>query len=303
MRWNLSDPPRSVPVMVRLRVQFGGLLDQFGWLFFGFGMIFVWAFVLEADLTSWYVFRGDLAEVTGEITRCDETNYSVNDQTVHAIHYKYRAGGEEHTGVSYATGEARAVGSVVRVEHLPDDPATSRIAGMRRGVVGPACLFVLIFPAVGLAMLLPGLIRGRRGVRLLRDGKLAVGRLIDRQATNTQINERTVHKYAFEFKADDGRLHQVSGKTHLDDILDGDDPADLPEGIAYDAGPDDALEPLVYDPVDPKRAAVLDALPGRPRIDANGNIRVGGLAATLLRLVVPGLTLVGHGWYIVHRFF
>ena len=40
----LVPPPREVPTGLRLMVLFGGALTQFGWVFFGFGMIFVWAF-------------------------------------------------------------------------------------------------------------------------------------------------------------------------------------------------------------------------------------------------------------------
>ena len=52
MKWNLSDPPRDVPMLVKLRLLCGGFNNQLGWLFFGFGMIFAWAFIGQADLTQ-----------------------------------------------------------------------------------------------------------------------------------------------------------------------------------------------------------------------------------------------------------
>jgi hypothetical protein len=55
---NLAAPPRPVPLSVRVVILFGGFMNQFGWLFVGFGLIFVWVFTLRADVTSWFYFRG-----------------------------------------------------------------------------------------------------------------------------------------------------------------------------------------------------------------------------------------------------
>ena len=56
---------------------------------------------------------------------------------------------------------------------------------------------------------------------------------------------------------------------------------------------------------DPPRAVPpmvrLRLLPGGPRIDENGNVRAGGLVAALMTLIIPGVSIVGHGWYIVQR--
>jgi len=36
----LAAPPRPVPLLVRLRLLFGGMVSQLGWFFLGFGTIF-----------------------------------------------------------------------------------------------------------------------------------------------------------------------------------------------------------------------------------------------------------------------
>ena len=302
MRWNLSDPPRSVPLMVKVRLLFGGFTNQFGWFFFGFGMIFVWIFGMQADLTGWLVFGGDLATAPGRIIRVEDTNMTVNEQEIHAIQYSFTVDGVERTGVSYDTGSP-SEGANVIVEYPAGDPDAHRIAGMDRSPVPIWAIFVFIFPIVGLCFMVPGVIRGLRGARLLRDGKLAVGKLVDRKATNTQINDQTVYKYTFEFTADDGQVYPVTAKTHRHGVLDGEDPANLPASVEYHGDPEDTVEPLVYDPMDPKRAAILDGLPGGPRIDENGNVRAGGLLGALASLIVPGATVIGHGIYIAHRYF
>ncbi|HYV28317.1 MAG TPA: hypothetical protein VFA77_12335, partial [Candidatus Eisenbacteria bacterium] len=61
----LGEPPRQVPLLIRLRLLFGGTSAQMGWFFLGFGMIFFWVFTRHADLTSWTRFHGKLATAEG----------------------------------------------------------------------------------------------------------------------------------------------------------------------------------------------------------------------------------------------
>ncbi len=63
------------------------------------------------------------------------------------------------------------------------------------------------------------------------------------------------------------------------------------------------MEPLLYDPGAPSRAVLLDELPGNPRIDENGQIRLDSPAKTLLALIVPSVVIIGHGCYLLSRFF
>ena len=135
-RNNLTGPPRSVPLAVRLRLLLGGFLNQFGWLFFGFGMIFVWVFVVDQDLTGWYVFRGTLESAEGITTRCEETNATINERPVYAIHYEFNVDDDQYAGVSYSTGKRMADEKLVTVEFPAGNPLThSRHAdvGLRPG--------------------------------------------------------------------------------------------------------------------------------------------------------------------------
>ena len=86
MKTNLSDPPRSVPLSVRLRVLTGGFHSQFGWLFFGFGMVFVWAFGGNDLLVDTVYYRGELETVSAAIVEVQETNLTINDAKVYAYH-------------------------------------------------------------------------------------------------------------------------------------------------------------------------------------------------------------------------
>ena len=310
MKQTLADPPRQVPALVRARVLFGGLLSQFGWLFVGVGMIFVWVFTARSDLTSWYRFRGDVRQVPGEVLGSDETGFSVGSggrghhrrgASIYAIHYKFTPpGGVERKGVSYATGWEAKHGEKVTVEFPASDPATSRIEGTRRGVLGPVGALALVFPLVGLVIVAIGLRKGRKGVRLLRDGKQAMGKLIAREPTPIRVNRQIVYKFTFEFTAEDGQTYQATARTHEESKFAGEQPEDEDAGDEPEGDEDEqpeVVEPLLYDPVDPARSALLDGLPGSPRIAEDGRILIANANRALLVLALPAASVLGHGAY------
>jgi hypothetical protein len=95
---------------------------------------------------------------------------------------------------------------------------------------------------------------------------------------------RTVYKLTFEFAAADGRKCRAVAKTHLVEKLEG-----------------EPRERLLYDPYSPSRAVMPGAMPGSPRIDENGQIRVDSVLKTLAGLVIPAATIIGHGAYLLSR--
>ena len=129
-----------------------------------------------------------------------------------------------------------------------------------------------------------GFRRGRKAVRLLVSGHQASGVLKSKEATSTQINKRTVYKLTFEFTDDVGQTHEAVAKTHE------------PEHLQ-----DDDQEPLVYDPLRPAYATMLDHLPGAPRVDEMGQIQTQSPTTSFLVLVVPLLSIIGHGVYLWYR--
>ena len=287
-RFTLGGPPRSVPLLVRFRLLFGGFANQFGWFFFGFGMIFVWVFGFNTDPTAWLDFHGDLEEIQGVIIRCEDTGASQGGSKhskgtpIYAHHYEFEAAGQRHEGVSYSVGRESSPGKKVTVEFPPGRPARSRIKGMRTAMFPIFVLFVVLFPVIGLCLMLSGFRKGRKAVRLLANGEQAFGVLKSKEATNTRINNRRVYKLTFEFTDQIGQTNEVTAKTHE------------PEHLQ-----DDAEEPLLYDPVRPNWATLLDHLPGAPRIDEMGQIQTQSPIRSLLVLIVPTLSIIGHGLYLV----
>lgn len=282
--FSLTGPPRSVPLLVRGRILFGGFVSQFGWAFFGFGMVFFWIFALNADLLGWYFFSGELETAKGVVTRSEETRASEGGSEhsegtpVYKNHYRFTYGEWEYEGSSYATGRRKEAGKAVTIEFPRGDPERSRIRGMRTAVFGPMAALAAIFPAVGLCFIVAGLRKGRKAMRLLVHGKQGVGTLKSKEATGTQMNDQMVYKLTFEFVADDGRTYEAVAKTHQTHELE-----------------DDAEEPLLYDPIRPAYATMLDHLPGSPRIDANGSVQTDSAGRSLAVLFLPIISIAGHG--------
>lgn len=272
-----SRDVKGVPLTTRISTMFGGFFTQFGALFFTFGMIFWWVFGAQSDVTSWYQFRGELESVAGVVTACDDTGISEGGSEhspgvpIYKLEYRFNLGDDRaYTGVCYATGMLKQRGDRVSIEYVPGDPAVSRIKGTRKNVIGPLGLFVAIFPGLGLIFMFLGLRNGVRAARMLRVGKLARGRMVDKVATGTKINNASVYKYTFEFEDEQGRTHRITDKTHHSSLVE-----------------DEELERLLYNPKNPSQGKLVDTLPGRPKVNEDGEISGTGLKSALLRVCLP----------------
>jgi len=280
----LSPPPRALPLDLSIRVVLGGLFGQVGWFLVGFGFVFVWAFDADGAVGSALRFLGSEEVVQGTTTSWRELNLSVNDQPVFETSYAFAVDGRQLTGASYATGYYVPEGTVVTVEYRDSDAEISRIQGMRATRVGLVIAFVFVIPLTGLAFVRAALRSGLRARRLLSEGHLARAKLLSEEDTGAEVNQKPLRRLTFEFTADSGGTYEVVATTHEAHLL-----------------KDDETERVVYDPRYPSDAVLIDDLPGRPEIDARGDFASGGprgAALALLSLVVPTVTVVGHGLFL-----
>lgn len=223
-----------------------------GWAFLLIGGICCRVFLprMEGPFAAHYGAR-----TSGVIDRVEATSSEENDDTIYAIGYHFDApDGRVVQGESYTTWLEMA-GTRVTVEIDPADPTTSRIAGMRADRYPPWIAFVLFFPIAGAFMAGYQLRQGRRAIRLVRDGTLARGRLVESRATMLTLNESRVHAVTFEFETPEGESHRVTARTVDPGQFDG-EPGRM----------------LVYDPSRPSRATMLGHLPGSPWIDSRGEM-------------------------------
>jgi len=281
----MADPPRDVPVLVRSSNLLGGFYNQFAWLWLGLTGVFLWVFVPNADVAGLWHFRGEVATAPGVVAASRETNCSENDVRVYGHTFRFTGpDGIERTGESFATGRRLDPGTEVTVEVAPGDPSVARVQGMRRkpfGMGGWAGLVIpgvgAVFSVVGVIMLTVGVRKGLKANRMLRSGLLALGRLKARRPTNTRINDRMVYEFTFEFVADDRRTHEMKAKTHQVDRLSD------PRG-----------EFLLYDPIDPSHAVLMDDMPGAVRVGEFGQLETERPAKAALALAVPAIVLTVH---------
>ncbi len=251
----LAAPPRQGPGKLKLRLYFGGGLAQIGWFVCAISSIVIWVIVPSVDFGA-LTESGPYERVEGQVLHSEPTSISVNNQRIMAVDFVVETAGHSHLGTSYVRGNPPADGARVPVEIPHGRLDRARVEGMSLQPT-PAWVLLVLLP-LPLAALVLLLVRGRHArleVRLLTIGRVDSGRLVHRETTRLRVNNRPVHKLSFDFEDAEGRAQRVVVRTTNTDRL-----------------TDDALEPLVYDRAHPRHAALLDSLPGAPRIDEGGRL-------------------------------
>ncbi len=296
----ISPSPRQVPFSVAVKVLFGDFLNLFGWIFFGFGMIFFWGFTMNGDFSSLLYSGSSWASSTGVVTGSDRTCFSEGGSKhrsgtyIYANHFRFRASdGNEYAGVSFTRGAYAPSRSgsesgieSVSVQYLSSNPHISRISGQRLKPFGPDVIIVILFPLVGFCFIAFGLAQGIRTLRLLASGEAALGTLEKREPTIVKVNGRPVYALTFSFKTRNGMQAFAVTKTNEPEKLE-----------------DDKEERLFYDPFNPSKAVLFDSLPGGVGIDERGEFFDPSPSKSLLFLIAPAITVLGHGFYVIHTFF
>lgn len=283
----LQSPPRFLLLPVRIQALFGGFMNQFGWIFFGFGLIFVLLFALDGLIAS-QQFKGPLSQASAIVVEVYDTSAEVNEIEVVGHHYRFEVSGVPYEGTSYITGGEVEEGATVPILYKPENPVISRISlpGFRSVLFGsPLVWLTALFPIVGLVFICLGFSSGIKSLRLLRWGKLAKGRLINKEPTNTEINEETVYKLTFSFQVK-GKMYECIAKTHLTYLLE-----------------DEEKESLFYLPADPSQAVLKDVIPGQLYIDAQGQIQTRSPTKSLLLLLIPVASIVINGSILYSKLF
>jgi len=292
--YDIALAPRHVPSSVFWRVLIGGWSGQLGWGLVGFGGLFALIFAGNADCMSWYYFRSgiEVQTVTGTVTGMKKTGFSTGGsgrrrggssrrgKPIYEVRYRYNPTADiPREGASYVTATSSTseptVPPDVIVEYPANRPDISRIQGMRRRPFHGALGLIALIPGAGLLIALRALRRGMISAELLRRGRPAGAKLLNKRMTGAQINKQTVWALTFEYATDEGMKYQTVVKTHHEEQL-----------------LDEAQERLLYDPVHPSRAVLLDSLPGTPGLDESGNIRPVTAGAVAAALILP---LIGLG--------
>jgi hypothetical protein len=271
---DLAAPPRRVSMPARAVIFLGGRMSMFGWVLLGLSMIFGWELIGKVHLAQ-RQFGGEMSIADGVVTGSKRAGRHSQGAPVYANHYVFTGpDGKEYDGVSYAAGTRLEEGRSVKIEYAADNPAASRIEGMRHDTQGFP-VFVVIFPLAGFVCIVAGAVRARKDYHLLVNGEVGVGKLKSKKRTNVFVNRRQVVNLVFQFTAKNGKSYFVSTKTNQPGKLQ-----------------DQEYEGLLYDPRRPSRAVMVHSLPGMPKVDAMGNVRIGSSLQAVPSLLVPAAVIV-----------
>jgi len=278
-----TEPPRNISMTIKLKNLFGGFSNQFGWFFFSFGLIFVWVFTMQSDLTGWYHYSGELIEINGVVSSVSPTNVSVNNRKVYKYDYSFEDNnGIFHKSASYSSKSSVSKGDRVLIEYPIDKPEFSRIKGMGHNMIGLFFgLFPLLFPMIGLVFIFFGIKKGLKANRLLRLGYFAEGKLEGKKRTNTRINDQTVYKFIFSFKDRYGNKQKITTKTHKTYALE-----------------DEINEKLLYNPNNPKEAIMFDTLNASLKLNNDGSIESNSFFDIFRIMFIPVVSLIVHPYVL-----
>jgi len=218
-----SPAPRTVPnelAKAANRQAPSLALALMGGVFLAFGLAFGWAFVPWNIGEDWALNSSDTASAPAKVVSADRTNLSLNKRRVYRYEFTFTtpAGGRMR-GACYTTGSRWGAGDSAVAQYRPDRPALCRLAGARRTEGDASSFFVLLFPAIGAALVLWA-VGARRGLRrLLERGEVAEARVIGVEATNLRVNKQTVYRILLQ-RTDNPGGPALSLRRHQTNIVD-----------------------------------------------------------------------------------
>ena len=247
-------PPRPVPPTIRKAalksMPLGAAL--FGLAFFAFGIPFMVIFF------PWRLPHDLLLDVFARSTRdavvnvCAET--SMNDNGRDVLRYEFSftpEDGRRRSGTCYAVNCFVDAGSRVTVEYLAALPAVARIKGCRLSPFGWGGGFVVLFPAIGLAIVVFTFRERRRIDALLSDGRFSSGRIESVEATNVTVNKELRYRVTVSFKDSSGQDRTSSYHAYGEAVA-----------LAEAKRAEGAVIGLLYDALDSSRILLVDELLG-----------------------------------------
>lgn len=265
----LQTPPRRVPARLWLRLVFDARGAQAVWCLL---LFVVWLSVLTLPKDRWNrVFD---ARAEAKITRVYDTIRDGDRET--RIEYRFRdARGREYVNYGLKDSFTPGVGASYDVRYVSDEPEYSELItpGVESRYVSPATGLVGLgsLALATLVLLVAQLFRTRRDLALLRRGREATARLMQRRMVPWGQGEIPCLTFEYEI---DTTTHRFEVRTHDTRCLE-----------------DDPVEPIVYDPARPGHAVTLDNLPGSPVI-VDDELRDRGRMLWHL-LVAPAAVLAG----------
>ncbi|MGE3725779.1 MAG: DUF3592 domain-containing protein [Candidatus Sericytochromatia bacterium] len=176
----LSEPPRFLPLSIRVRLLWGDFLHQFGWWMLSASLIMILVCLRAPDWEEFNMTPENMQTVTARIISVkpySSTKYGSGFTYVYR--FESQSGGERVEATVFLGGEQRyKQGGTAQVEYLRENPLRSRLPEERSTIwiwVSMSAVGGLLFLALALFSLFCLVISWRDGqyrVRLLQLGRL-----------------------------------------------------------------------------------------------------------------------------------
>jgi hypothetical protein len=150
-----------------------------GWPMLAFGGLLSTVFVGNSEIATWYRFATELATTQGVVVGSEATNMRNNRDEVLLVEFTYSVNAQDYRARSFTQQQPPADDAVVTIEYAVNKPENARIGGMRSAPFPAVAGLTLIVPSVAIVLLLIGYLRGRKKLRLMRDGTSVWGLLTD----------------------------------------------------------------------------------------------------------------------------
>ena len=184
-----SPPPRVLSPSLRraaLRQSAPLSFAIFGFLFGGFGMVFVCVFFPWNFASDLRLRARDTAETEGRIVSMVKTSLSINNKPVVQFEFDFHTpdGALVH-GTCYTTGRRWIPGDPVPVRYRPEKPSIACPIDGRLSQSSNGMMFVVIFPLVGGSLVIWVVLARRRALNLLKNGLALEAHVTDLEHTQT----------------------------------------------------------------------------------------------------------------------
>ncbi len=250
----LASPPRLVPLQAACSAMLG-VMGSVGALVFTISMIAVLLFTKNLyPLDEWRLSRST-ATAQATVNKVIGISVEENDKQVYEYRFTFRTLDEKIvSGRSYSAGQVWSEGEQVRVWYLPDKPTVARLENTRLSMLPLwAMLVMIIFPIQGSIMFILACISGVKQVLLLVYGEVTGARTLSQQRTSTRVNGQPVIKYTYEFHTKEGMIYTGSSRS-----------------LSTGRIGDEANEPVLYLPSNPKVSMLVDSLPLKLPLEVDG---------------------------------
>jgi len=104
-RYLYDEPPREIDLFTQSTIIFGEMLNQIGWVFLGFGMIFFWVGEAVSGFENILINTKRWEKTEGTIDQVLGTNSTINEVDVFQYNYSFKLNGKIYAGQSFTTGK------------------------------------------------------------------------------------------------------------------------------------------------------------------------------------------------------